>query len=398
MKNEKKYSPYRWVIIALYFLVTVAIEIHWLSFASISEAAREYYGITTLQVDFFSVIYMLIFIVLSIPASLFLDRYGLRKGLVTGAVITAVFSVTKWLFAESYLAVAISQTGLAIAQPFILNAVTKVGAAWFPANERATVVGIGSLAQYIGIIIALALTPELIVRMADGTYQIQSMLFVYGLVGLAASLLLILFFRKADNAPSQSTPGERPFHGILAIFKIADMRKLLVMFFVGLGIFNAVSTCIDQICGHLTMEQTGVVGGVMLVGGVVGALIIPAWSDKIEQRKPFLIIAMAALIPGLAGLTFLTAYVPLMIASFFFGFFIMGAGPVGFQYGAEKSYPAPESISQGLILMVGQVSGILFVFGVNTFGVYAAMVSFIVLIVFNFFLTFRLSESFVRQN
>jgi hypothetical protein len=86
----------------------------------------------------------------------------------------------------------------------------------------------------------------------------------------------------------------------------------------------------------------------------------------------------------------------MLISSFVFGFFIMGAGPVGFQYGAEKSYPAPESTSQGIILLAGQVSGIIFVFGLNKMGVLIAMVSFIVLTVFNVFLSTRLKESINR--
>ena len=47
----------------------------------------------------------------------------------------------------------------------------------------------------------------------------------------------------------------------------------------------------------------------------------------------------------------------------------MGAcAPVGFQYSAEVSFPAPESTSQGLLLLVGQISGIIFIFGMNRIG------------------------------
>ncbi len=170
------------------------------------------------------------------------------------------------------------------------------------------------------------------------------------------------------------------------------------MFFVGLGIFNAVSTCIDQICGSLSVEETGMVGGIMLVGGVIGALIIPPASDKVKKRKPFLTICMAAMIPGLIGLTIFTTFIPLMISEFVFGFFIMSAGPIGFQYGAEKSFPSPESISQGLILLAGQVSGIFFVLGVNSFGASTSMVIFIILTLLNVILTFRISESYRSSN
>jgi hypothetical protein len=43
----------------------------------------------------------------------------------------------------------------------------------------------------------------------------------------------------------------------------------------------------------------------------------------------------------------------------------MSAGPIGFQYAAEVSAPAPESTSQGLLLWVGQLSGIIMVTGMS---------------------------------
>jgi predicted MFS family arabinose efflux permease len=240
----------------------------------------------------------------------------------------------------------------------------------------------------------------LISRSPEGSYELGNMLFFYGFISVAGAVLLLLFFRKepvttADN----KIDSERinPVQGMKSIFRSTDMKLLLLMFFFGLGIFNAVSTCIDQICGSLTMEETGVVGGVMLFGGILGAIIIPLLSDRLQKRKPFLILCMALMIPGLLGLTFFTTFTTLAISAFAFGFFIMSAGPVGFQYGAEKSYPAPESTSQGLILLVGQISGILFVFGVNAIGIFPSMLIFISLIAVNVLLTLRISESYTSR-
>lgn len=399
--NGIKVYSYRWIILSLYFLITVIIEIQWLTFASISTAAQDFYKATPFQIDFLSMIYMIVFIVLSIPASYIIDTYGLKKGLTIGAILTGVFSLMKMSFAENYMMVAIAQTGLAAAQPFILNAVTKVGAQWFSQNERATVAGIGSLAQYVGIIIALAITPMIIVQMDDGIYNISKMLMIYGVISIIGSVLLLIFFKEEPPTPPSSALESKrisPMAGMKSIFNSMDMRLILLMFFVGLGIFNAVSTCIDQICGTLSMEETGIIGGVMLVGGVLGALVIPPLSDKVKKRKPFLTLCMAAMLPGLIGLTFFTSFIPLMISGFVFGFFIMSAGPIGFQYGAEKSHPSPESISQGLILLVGQVSGILFVVGVNSIGVLNSMLIFITLVIVNVFLTLRISESYRSSN
>jgi MFS family permease len=392
-KTEIKVYPYRWVILSVYFLITVIIEIQWLSFASISGVAQDFYQTSAIKIDFLAMIYMIVFIVMSIPASFIIDTWGLKTGMMIGALLTGTFGALKAWGAENLLIVTIAQTGLAVAQPFILNAVTKVGAKWFPVNERATVAGLGSLAQYIGIVIALAVTPLLISTSIDG---IEKMLRIYGLISVAGSVLLLIFIREKPPTPPSSEEfihRTNPLKGITEIFKIRDMQWLFLLFFIGLGIFNAVSTCIDQICSNLTMEQTGVVGGIMLIGGILGALVLPPISDKIGKRKPFIVACIIFMLPGLIGLTVFSEFVPMLISSFVFGFFIMSAGPIGFQYGAEKSYPAPESTSQGLILMVGQISGIIFVFGLNQLGVLAAMIAFVILTCFNIFLSTRLNES-----
>jgi len=399
IKPEIRVYPYRWAVLAIYSLISVIIQIQWLTFASVSSAAQEFYQTSALRIDFLSMIYMIVFIVMSIPASYIIDTYGLRKGLVIGAILTGIFGTLKAWGGNSLFLVTFAQTGLAVAQPFILNALTKVGAKWFPVEERATAAGIGTLAQYAGIIIALALTPVLIPILENGSYDFIGMLWIYGVASILAAILILVFMREEPPTPPASaefTERSKPITGIRNIFKNKDMQFLLLLFFIGLGIFNAVSTCIDQICKNLTMDETGMVGGVMLLGGVLGAIVLPLLSDKKRKRKPFLIICMIFMLPGLLGLTLFDEFIPMLISAFIFGFFIMGAGPVGFQYGAEKSYPAPESTSQGIILLAGQISGIIFVFGLNKIGVFIAMTTFILLTTFNVFISTRLKESMNR--
>lgn len=398
-KTEIKVYPYRWIILSIYFLITVVIQIHWLTFASVSGAAQQFYHTSALRIDFFSMLYMIVYILLSIPASFIIDTWGLKNGLILGAILTGIFGALKAWGGNSLFWITIAQTGLAVAQPFILNSVTKIGAKWFPVHERATAVGIGTLAQYTGIIIALAVTPLLISEIENGISGFREMLWIYGAFSMAAALLTILFMREEPPTPPAAEEfSERTgsIPGMVEIFKNRDMKLLLLLFFIGLGIFNAVSTCIDQICHNLTMNETGMAGGIMLLGGVLGAIILPTWSDKVRKRKPFILISMIFMFPGLLGLTIFHQFVPMLISAFIFGFFIMGAGPVGFQYGAEKSFPAPESTSQGIILLAGQISGIIFVFGVNKTGVIFAMTAFLVLTAFNIFVSWRLKESITR--
>jgi MFS family permease len=176
----------------------------------------------------------------------------------------------------------------------------------------------------------------------------------------------------------------------------SDIRKVLALFFIGLGIFNAVSTCIDQLCESkgLSVDETGMVGGVMFIAGIAGALILPPLSDRNGRRRPFLILAMACMVPGMAGLAFSTGFYPMLASSALVGFFLLGAGaPVGFQYSAEVAHPSPESITQGLILLTGQISGILFIVIINSLGIGSFMAMSVLLALGALAVSLMLKES-----
>ncbi|MCP4623177.1 MAG: major facilitator superfamily domain-containing protein 7 [bacterium] len=403
VKSEIKVYGYRWVVLLVFAIINVVIQLQWITFAPIAKAAQTVYGVSPLQIDFLSMVFMLMYLVVCIPASYIIDTYGIRIGLGIGAVLAGIFGLMKGVFGGDYMMVCIAQTGLAVAQPFILNSITKVGIRWFPINERATVAGVSALAQYIGIIAAMIVTPYLITRDAAGGYDISNMLMIYGVITVAGAILVLVFIRERPATPPHLEGEDERitvFAGIKHIFKHRDMLILLLMFFIGLGMFNAISTCIDQICKlrGLDFEQSGMVGGVMLIGGVVGACIIPPLSDKFRRRKLFFLICITCMTPGLVGLTFFQSYTLMLASSFVLGFFFMSAGPIGFQYSAEISAPAPESTSQGLILLAGQLSGAIFIFGMNSLGMIPFMKFYIALAAVNIVLAILIRESTMIGN
>jgi len=263
--------------------------------------------------------------------------------------------------------VLLAQIGIAIGQPFILNAVTTVAARWFPIEERATAAGLGSLAIYLGILAALVLTPYLTLQS-----QISGMLLIYGIVALLAVVVFFVFVRERPPTPPCALEQEERslvFDGLKESLRNREFVLLLVVFFVGLGVFNAVTTWIEEILRPrgFSIIQAGNSGGLMIVGGIIGAVILPLLSDRARKRTPYLLLAVIGATLGLAGLTFTTSYGLLLVSAFIFGFFLLSAGPIGFQYGAELTYPTPEGTSNGLLLMMGQISGILFILGMDSF-------------------------------
>lgn len=191
------------------------------------------------------------------------------------------------------------------------------------------------------------------------------------------------------------------FDGLRQALHNKNFLLLMLIFFIGLGIFNSVTTWIEDILRPrgFSITQAGIAGGLMIVGGVIGALTLPALSDRYRRRVPFIIIALVGAIPGLAGITFATSTLLLLCSAFLLGFFLLSSGPIGFQYGAEIARPTPEGTSNGLLLLMGQISGIAFIFGMDSFKVAGtgsmtpSLILLIGLLLLGLFVATRLHES-----
>jgi cyanate permease len=360
-----KVYGYRWAVLLAFMLVILINQLMWITFAAITTDAMAFYGVSDLAIGLLSLSFMAVYILVSFPASWVIDTYGLRVGVGIGAALTGFFGLLRGLVAAHYGWVLAAQIGIAIGQPFILNAITTVAARWFPAEERATATGLGSLSIYVGILLGLALTPYLF-----QSSSLPATLMLYGIVSVVA--MFVFFFLARERPPTPPCPPEQEarslvLEGLSKMLRDRTFMLLLVIFFVGLGIFNAVTTWIEQILAPrgFSATQAGDSGGLMILGGIVGAVVLPLLSDRARKRVPYLVVAVIGATVGLAGVTFAPSYGLLLLFSFIFGFFLLSAGPIGFQYGAEITFPAPEGTSNGLLLLMGQISGIVFILGMD---------------------------------
>jgi MFS family permease len=354
MREEYKLYGYRWVVLAVFMFINLTIQMLWITYAPITGLAAEYYGVTDLQIGLLSMVFMIAFIPFSIPASWVIDTYGFRRGVGIGAVLMGLFGVLRGLAGTGYSLVLLSTIGIAVAQPFLLNAWTTVPAKWFPAESRATAVGLVTLANLIGTALGMVLTPVLIETMSISTVQL-----IYGSLAALSSILFIVLARETPPtlpcAPGQETRALM-LDGLKHALKIKPFWFYLVVSFIGLGIFNGLTTWVEAIIRPrgFTPTDAGTLGALMIAGGLVGAVILPALSDKSGKRQPYLMLAFLGALPGLAGLTFARSVILLFPSAILLGFFLVSAMPIGMQYAAEITYPTPEGTSNGLIQLFGQ--------------------------------------------
>ena len=356
MANNYKLYGYRWVVLGVFMFINLTIQILWVTYTAITGPAAEFYGVTDLQIGFLAMTFMIAFIPLSLPVSWVIDTYGFRLAVSIGAVMMGAFGILRGFAGANYSLVLWSTIGIAAAQPFLLNAWTKVPANWFAIEERATAVGLVTLANLVGTGLGFLFTPILIETISIPTVQL-----IFGSIAAFSAVLFILLAKETPPTPAGPAGSEvraLMVDGLKHALTVKPFIIYLFVSFIGLGIFNGVSTWVENIVRPrgFTPTEAGLLGVSMLVGGVLGAVVIPPFSDKQRRRQPYILVGMLLAIPGLIGVTYATSAWLLYISAFEMGFFLVSTSPIGMQYAAEVTQPTPEGTSNGLIQLFGQAS------------------------------------------
>ncbi len=381
--TEYKVYGYRWVVLILFGLVTLINQVIWITFAAITPKAMTFYGQSKNAIFWLSLVFMIVYLPMNIPAAKALDKFGLKWGVGIGVVLTGVFGILRAVSTQ-YHWVLVFQIGCALGQPFLLNSFTKVSSNWFGGDEKALATSLGTAFVLIGILLGMLITPFLV----PGTDP-TVMLYIYGGIALALMVVYLIFVRDKPPTPANAYSDDAKVFetkGTLSLFKNRDFNILFILFLFGAGTFNAVSSVMAELYESIFKSSLpgfepdnllGILGGIMIVGGIAGAITLSTISDKKRKRKPFLIINAISgailtllffIIEYLYVKEVITSFIPVYIAhciiGFFFGFLLISALPVGLTFAAEITHPLPEETSNGWLMWVGQLGGITLIFTV----------------------------------
>jgi len=268
-------------------------------------------------------------------------------------LIYAICGLLRGLAVGNFSAVLVATIGMAIAQPLVLNSPTKIAAKWFPLEERASVVGIAFMGNFLGIMLGQILTPVFVEGFGFGAPHL-----IFGFAGAVAAILFLALAREDPPTPAGYEERVLMLEGIKLIFQKVDFYLMAAVIFIVNLIFNGIATWVEGIVKPkgLSPTQVGAVGGLLFLGAILGVLVIPPFSDRLHKRKVVFLIPLIFAVPALAGLTYLQGPTLVMVFSFLLGFFMLGASPVAIQYATEICYPAPEGTSMGIFTLIGQFS------------------------------------------
>ena len=355
-------DSYRWVVLILFIIVALISQLLWLTFAPISSEVADRFTITAFDVSLLSLVWPLVFVFLALPVGIFIDRHGFKKSVGVGSLFLAIFATLR-VFSTSldnnFTILLIAQTGAAVSQPFIFGSITKLSAAWFPEEEHGLANGLGTIGLFLGMMLALAITPFLF-----QSYGLSSMLLIYAAISCIGAFLFIMFSKEgASIAEAQEVSSFRP-GDIWALSKVRSFFILEFGFFAVVGGFTAIMTWIEEILNALhgaTIEEAGIIGGIMIIGGIIGSIVIPIISDKSKRIKPFVLLNLAIGTVILFLIGNFSNFIMLSVAFFIAGFFLMSALPLVLEISSRISGSGMEGRASSLLWFFSQAGSVILI-------------------------------------
>ena len=362
MEQQYRVYGYRWVVLAIYMYISALTQLYWLNFAAIDTYIEEMLKIPASSVQWLTLVFPLIQVILTIPAGIIIDKIGFKWGVGIGAILTGAFSLLRLAAPGSFDNLLISQIGISLGQPFVLNGITKLATTWFSPKEEGTAVGLGTLALFIGMMIALGATPAIVEGLSY-----TSMLWIYGIAGILGALVFILVVRSEPRTPSrapQTDLSTASWGGLGVILKNRNFILLGFVTFVGLGGFNGLATWLEKILHDLhniPMTEGSTISTALIFAGMIGCIAIPLISDKVRKRRPFLIIGTLVGAICIAAMILIRGYTANMINCIVLGFFLLSTFPIVLTMSAEVTGPKYAGVSVGYLQLLGNLAAVILV-------------------------------------
>jgi len=201
----------RWLMMLLFCLAIGVNQVIWITFAPIAAAAEKHFEVADWYINGLSLVFMVTYVPMTLPATYFIERLGCRTALVTGSLLTAVGASIR--VAAAYLPAAYGNQAravvlmggqflAAVGQPFLMNMPPKLANVWFPTHQRAIADTVCSMAAPVGAAIGFLL-PDMLME-GGGDAMLRMLAGEAALAGLIFMLATPLFRSVPPTPPSAS--------------------------------------------------------------------------------------------------------------------------------------------------------------------------------------------------
>ncbi|KAL2150794.1 hypothetical protein VTH82DRAFT_7357 [Thermothelomyces myriococcoides] len=304
---EYKVYKRRWFGLLQLTLLNIIVSWDWLTFSPVASHAALYFGTTETVINWLSTAFLFAF-TFATPAVIYVLHLGPKKSIVAAA---ALILVGNWIrFAGSHSSseglfgvVMFGQILNGLAQPFVLAAPARYSDLWFTNRGRVAATAVTSLANPLGAALGQLIIPFWVNRPSEVSHMVLYVSIISSVCAVPA--FFIPSYPPTPVAPSAETPKLPLKASARVLFSQLEFWLLLIPFSVYVGLFNSISSLLNQIFipyGY-SDEEAGIAGALLIIVGLVASAVT---SPIIDRTKSYLLaIRIAVPLIGFCYLVFI---------------------------------------------------------------------------------------------
>ncbi|MEM7175440.1 MAG: MFS transporter [Chlamydiota bacterium] len=305
--------------------------------------------------------YLLISGLMQIPVGLIIDRYGLKKSLLIGAVVCAL-SAIGMAYSTTFIAALTARllTGLGAAFGFICLLIAVYD--WLPIRNKALWIG---LSQFIGTIGPMLAAGPLNTTANHGLVGWRLIFFALGMIGIALAGVIFLVVKNPPKKRAISTSSHQleSFKSIICELFSRFQPWAIALFsgflYFSIGYLSENETKIFLSLKGFSSNFSSYMITIAWLGYAIGCPLLGFLADYVQSKKSLMTIASCCCILASVAIVFATRQPQLLGA-----FFLLGIGAssqsIGFAAMAEEVKPnhlaVGLSLNNGIIALTAAVS------------------------------------------
>lgn len=332
------------ILLAGIALSVFASQAAWVTFSPVVSSVAGDLGVSREMVGLLAIVYPALFLLLTLPSGLLLDR-SFKAGILAGSLLTALGAGLRLAEPGSYGWILAGQLLAGAGQPLLLNSFAPAASRLYP-GRRELVVSLLSFSMYLGIIFALGA--------GYGLYSRGGLTLLLAPSALAALLGLALVLAGLGA-------GLEPYRGSLAgLSRAARSREVwLLGAILGLGValFDNMSIWLEPVLAGVGLgERAGVVLALSMLLGLAGVAVIPPLVARLGSRTLYIRLAAGAAVIVFTLLAVRTSGLTVGVLIPLLGLLMLPAYPIIMEW-ISRFYP--EDVHGSASGLVGLASRVL---------------------------------------
>ncbi|KYN30097.1 PREDICTED: feline leukemia virus subgroup C receptor-related protein 2-like [Trachymyrmex cornetzi] len=383
----------RWLMLIIYMIYNGTNSSQWIEYSIITNVVTKYYGVSSMMVDWTSMLFLAIYAVFIFPASYVTDKCGLRWTIIIGAGLNCLGSWIKILSVQPdrLYVVFIGHSIVALAQTLVLPLPGRLAAQWFPSTQLSTATSLGIFGNQVGIALGFLLGPVIVKNhdnLDDIGKDLSRLCWIVAIIGTIVLALVVTLFQNEPELPPSETRAlqkmnrtEKKEEFVEPIKRLCRNKNYIMLcnsYGLNIGVLNAVSTLLNQIfLAHFENgeEDAGRIGLALTLTGMAGSVSFGFILDKTHKFKQTAVTVYFLTFCGqilFAVFTCMGIKWMVYVSATFLGYFMSGYLAMGYDLCTEYTYPESENIPAGLLYVTSNIYGIILIISLeslmNTYG------------------------------